>query len=49
MNLSFTKVASVGTEGLIEGRIYFEESTGLIKVATSDTTVESFSGVQKAE
>lgn len=49
MNLSFAKVASVGTTGLIAGRIYFEESTGLIKVATSATEVESFGGVQKAE
>lgn len=48
MNLSFAKVASVGTTGLIAGRIYFEESTGLIKVATSATEVESFGGVQNA-
>lgn len=49
MNLSFAKVATVGATGLIAGRIYFEESTGLIKVATSATEVKSFGGVQDAE
>lgn len=47
-NLSFAKIASVGNSGLTEGRIYFETSTGLIKVATSATTTQVFGGVRSA-
>ena len=47
-NLSFSKVANVGSTGLVTGRIYFETSTGLIKVATSATTSDIFGGVRSA-
>ena len=47
-NLSFSKVATVGSTGLITGRVYFETSTGLIKVATSATATEIFGGVRSA-
>lgn len=47
-NLSFSKVATVGSTGLTTGRIYFETSTGLIKVATSATTTNVFGGVRSA-
>lgn len=47
-NLSFSKVATVGSTGLTTGRIYFETSTGLIKVATSATATEIFGGVRSA-
>lgn len=48
-NLSFSKVATVGSTGLIAGRIYFETSTGCIKVAKSATEVDIFgAGVKSA-
>ena len=48
-NLSFSKVTTVGSTGLIAGRIYFETSTGCIKVAKSATEVDVFgAGVKSA-
>lgn len=47
-SLSFSKVATVGSTGLTAGRVYFETSTGLIKVATSATATEIFGGVRSA-
>ena len=47
-NLSFSKVATVGSTGLVTGRVYFETSTGLIKVAKSATEVDIFGGVRSA-
>lgn len=47
-NLSFSKVATVGSTALVPGRIYFETSTGLIKVATSATATNIFGGVRSA-
>lgn len=48
-NLSFSKVTTVASTGLIAGRIYFETSTGCIKVAKSDTEVDVFgAGVKSA-
>lgn len=48
-NLSFSKVTTVGSTGLITGRIYFETSTGCIKVAKSATEVDVFGvGVKSA-
>lgn len=48
-NLSFQKIAIVPTSGLIVGRIYFETSTGMIKVATSATAFDKFGdGVKSA-
>lgn len=48
-NLSFSKVTNVGSTGLITGRIYFETSTGCIKVAKSATEVDVFgAGVKSA-
>ena len=47
-NLSFSKVATVGSTGLTAGRVYFETSTGLIKVATSATATDIFGGVRSA-
>ena len=48
-NLSFSKVTTVGSTGLITGRIYFETSTGCIKVAKSDKKVDVFgAGVKSA-
>lgn len=48
-NLSFSKIATVPGTGLTVGRIYFETSTGLIKVATSATAVDKFGdGVKSA-
>lgn len=47
-NLSFSKVATVGSTGLTAGRVYFETSTGLIKVATSATATDVFGGVRSA-
>ena len=41
-NLSFQKIATVPASGLVVGRIYFETSTGMIKVATSATAVDKF-------
>lgn len=41
-NLSFQKIATVPASGLVAGRIYFETSTGMIKVATSATAVDKF-------
>lgn len=49
VNLSFSKVTTVGSTGLITGRIYFETSTGCIKVAKSATEVDVFgAGVKSA-
>lgn len=42
--VKFGKLATVPSSGLTAGKIYFETSTGLIKVATSDTAVETFGG-----
>lgn len=48
-NLSFQKIARVPTSGLVVGRIYFETSTGMIKVATSATAFDKFGdGVKSA-
>lgn len=48
-NLSFSKVTTVGSTDLITGRIYFETSTGCIKVAKSATEVDVFGvGVKSA-
>lgn len=48
-NLSFSKVTTVGSTGLTAGRIYFETSTGCIKVAKSTTEVDVFgAGVKSA-
>lgn len=48
-SLSFQKIAIVPASGLIVGRIYFETSTGMIKVATSATAVDKFGdGVKSA-
>lgn len=48
-NLSFQKIATVPASGLVVGRIYFETSTGMIKVATSATAVDKFgNGVKSA-
>lgn len=48
-NLSFQKIATVPASGLVVGRIYFETSTGMIKVATSATAVDTFGdGVKSA-
>lgn len=48
-NLSFQKIATVPASGLVVGRIYFETSTGMIKVATSATAVDKFGdGVRSA-
>lgn len=47
-NLSFAKIASVPTTGLTVGRIYFETSTGLIKIAKSTTECDAFGGVRDA-
>ena len=49
MQLSFQKIATVPKSGLVAGRIYFETSTGMIKVATSATAVDKFGdGVKSA-
>lgn len=48
-NLSFSKIATVPSTGLTVGRIYFETSTGLIKVATSTTAYDAFGGVRDAQ
>ena len=40
--VKFGKVTTVGSSGLTAGKIYFETSTGLIKVAKSATEVEVF-------
>lgn len=42
--VKFGKVATVGSSGLTTGKIYFETSTGLIKVAKSETAVDVFGG-----
>lgn len=48
-NLSFQKIATVPASGLVVGRIYFETSTGMIKVARSATAVDNFGdGVKSA-
>lgn len=48
-NLSFQKIATVPTSGLVVGRIYFETSTGMIKVATSATAFDKFGdGIKSA-
>lgn len=47
--LSFAKVTTVGSTNLTIGRIYFETSTGCIKVAKSATEVDVFgAGVKSA-
>lgn len=47
--LSFSKVTTVGSTDLVTGRIYFETSTGCIKVAKSATAVDVFgAGVKSA-
>ena len=48
-NLSFSKIATVPDTGLTVGRIYFETSTGLIKVATSTSAYDAFGGVRNAQ
>ena len=48
-NLSFSKIAAVPDTGLTVGRIYFETSTGLIKVATSTSAYDAFGGVRDAQ
>lgn len=48
-NLSFLKIATVPDTGLTVGRIYFETSTGLIKVATSTSAYDAFGGVRNAQ
>lgn len=48
MQLSFQKIATVPASGLVAGRIYFETSTGMIKVATSATAVDEFGGGVKS-
>jgi hypothetical protein len=49
MQLSFQKITTVPTSDLVAGRIYFETSTGMIKVATSATAVDKFGdGVKSA-
>ena len=45
-NLSFSKITTVPSTGLTVGRIYFETSTGLIKVATSTSAYDAFGGIQ---
>lgn len=48
-HLSFQKIATVPASGLVVGRIYFETSTGMIKVARSATAVDKFgNGVKSA-
>lgn len=42
--VKFFKVQTVAQEGLTTGGIYFEKSTGLIKVATSATATDVFGG-----
>lgn len=48
-NLSFSKITTVPSTGLTVGRIYFETSTGLIKVATSTSAYDAFGGVRNAQ
>lgn len=45
--VKFGKVETVGSSGLTIGKIYFETSTGLIKVAKSATEVDVFGGTIK--
>lgn len=48
-SLSFQKIAKVPASGLVVGRIYFETSTGMIKIATSATALDKFGdGVKSA-
>lgn len=48
--LSFQKLSKLTKSGLIEGRIYFESSTGIIHVATGATTTQEFGvGVKSAD
>lgn len=47
--LSFSKITTVPSTGLTVGRIYFETSTGLIKVATSTSAYDAFGGVRDAQ
>lgn len=47
-NLSFSKLTTVPSLNLIPGRIYFETSTGLIKIAKSETAIDVFGGVRDA-
>lgn len=46
--LKFIKIATVPASGLTVGTVYFETSTNLLKVATSATATQVFSGVQSA-
>ena len=39
--LSFQKIATVPASGLVVGRIYFETSTGMIKVAPNHNKVRT--------
>lgn len=48
INLSFSKVATVPSLNLMPGRVYFETSTGLIKIAKNETAVDVFGGVRDA-
>lgn len=47
-NLSFSKLTTVPSLNLTPGRIYFETSTGLIKIAKSETATDVFGGVRDA-
>lgn len=49
INLSVQRIATVPDTGLTVGRIYFETSTGLIKVATSTSAYDAFGGVRNAQ
>ena len=48
-NLSFQRIATVTDTGLTVGRINFETSTGLIKVATSTSAYDAFGAASTAE
>lgn len=45
-NLKFRKVATIPNT-LVPGTVYFEKNTGMIKVATTDSSYEGFSGVRE--
>lgn len=46
--LDFRKVSSIPASGLTTGTIYFDDTKHVIKVATSSTTTETYSGVRDA-
>ncbi|MEG2196470.1 MAG: hypothetical protein RRY26_03360 [Cellulosilyticaceae bacterium] len=46
--ISFQKISTAPATELSVGRIYFETSTGVIKVATSSTATETYGGVLDA-